>query len=617
MAYYRRYRGCARTHGITQNEMLTRRVRLWLRRLARRILHHKDPAPRIARGIAAGFFAAAVPLPGLQIPLSLLAAALVRGNKAVSIFPQFLANAATMLPMIYLEFLIGAALWPAHAEDAQHAAQVVKQAMDAFTWAAPFASLEHFFLALGELGFDAGGPLVLGIAVLGTGMAALSYPLAIIAVWTWRARKRAERIARGLGPRKRRPFNIEGCGAALAGAEAMAHYALHPERFVQADSVKLLINGEQTFPEMLAAIDGARQTVDLETYILVADRTGKRFSDALARAATRGVRVRLMYDAVGALGLSNAFVENLLAAGVRVAVYHPLLVFRPDWAINRRDHRKILIADGRVSFTGGLNISDDYASKAAEGRAWRDTHARLEGKQPAAELLELFELAWEKAHKLEPGGPKHRSIRQMVTALLPALKRTSTVREAGGPSTGIQVNVIGNREFRQRRRIRAAYLHAIRQARDYILIENGFFLPDRGIRRALAHAVERGVRVAVAVSRTTDPKIGAVAGRVLYSELLAAGVRIYEWPEPMLHAKTAVIDGAWSVVGSYNINSRSLFHDLEAVVVIVDPAFAKDLCAQTLKDLEHCHEVTQDEHESRPWPQMLLESSAYLLRYWL
>ncbi|MCW8133905.1 MAG: phosphatidylserine/phosphatidylglycerophosphate/cardiolipin synthase family protein, partial [Planctomycetota bacterium] len=386
--------------------------------------------------------------------------------------------------------------------------------------------------------------------------------------------------------------------------------------FVRAESAKLLIDGERAFPEMLGAIADAKVSVDLETYILVADGTGRRFAQALIEAARRGVQARLLIDAVGSIGLPSAFVDELLAAGVRVGIYHPLLVLRPDWAINRRDHRKILIVDRRVSFTGGLNLSDDYAPKSLGGRAWRDTHARLDGARPAAALLSLFEFAWEKAHHQEPGGPKHRTIRQMVGAMISGRERVLSVTDgfAGG---GVLMRVIGNREFRQRRRIRATYLHAIRQAREYILIENAFFLPDRGIRRALAKAVKRGVRVAVAVSRVSDPKIGAVAGRVLYSDLLAAGVRIFEWPEPMLHAKTAVVDGAWAVVGSYNINSRSLFHDLEAVVVLADPEFAGALRDQTLADLRRCHEVTQDEHEARPWSQMLLESASYLLRYWI
>lgn len=601
--------------------MSTRSLRVKLRRLLRRIFQHDDPAPRIARGIAAGFFAAAFPLPGLQIPLSLFVAALARGNKAVSVFPQFLANPLTFLPMAYLEFRIGALLWPGRADESGQLLAALKDAAETWTWAAPVASTSRFFEVLGAQGLDALGPLFLGILIFGMACAAVSYPLTIIGVWTWRTRRRAARRAKGLLPRARAPLVLPdlpvATDAEAARREAIAAYALHPEGFIAAERARLLIDGREAFPAMLEAIAGARESVDLETYILAADRAGTRFAEALMRAALRGVRVRLLYDAIGSLGLPQDFVDGMLAAGVRVAVYHPLLLLRPDWAVNRRDHRKILIVDRAVSFTGGLNISDDYAARADGGRNWRDTHVRLDGPAPAAALGGLFEYAWEKAQRLEAGRRRHRSIRELVSALRPRGDAPLGMVVKGEQPGCVAVSVIGNREFRKRRRIRAAYLHAIRNARHYILIENGFFLPDRGIRRALAKAVKRGVEVAVAVSRVSDPRIGAVAGRVLYSELLAAGVRIYEWPEPMLHAKTAVIDDAWSVVGSYNINSRSLFHDLEAVVVIADPGFARGLRLQKLKDLAQCREVTQDEHESRSWRQMLLESAAYMLRYWL
>jgi cardiolipin synthase len=181
----------------------------------------------------------------------------------------------------------------------------------------------------------------------------------------------------------------------------------------------------------------------------------------------------------------------------------------------------------------------------------------------------------------------------------------------------VAVEVVSNQEFRHRRRIRRAYLHAIRNAQRYILIENAYFIPDRGIRRALLKAVQRGVKVAVAVARHNDVAVAAMASRALYGELLAGGVRLFEWPETMLHAKTAVIDDAWSVVGSYNLDHRSLFHNLEVVIVLADADFAARLREQNLADLKQCRELTLDEHGARPWWQTLLDSAAYQMRYWL
>lgn len=601
--------------------MPIRRVRINLRRLTRKIFHQDDPAPRIARGVAAGFFAAAFPLPGFQIALSVLIAAIVKGNKAVSIFPQFLVNAVTMLPLAFAEFRIGEFLWPARAAKAEATMHALKEVVDAWTWASPFESMGAFFATLGHMGMDAVGPLLIGAFMVGITSAALAYPLTIIGVWTWRARQRAKRIARGLPPRRRAPLHLPEIASAVASQpehEAfIAAYTLQPELYVHAESIKLLVNGREAYPEMLEAISSARETVDLESYIFGSDSTGHRFADVLIRAATRGVRVRLLYDAIGSLGLSQDFIDGLLASGIEVAVYHPLVFYRPWWAVNRRDHKKILIVDTSVSFTGGLNIADEYASKEAGGKGWRDTHVRIDGPRPAAALGGLFAYSWERAKHLHAGAPKRRSIREFVSGWLRASDRPLPGAAGTRAPGGVWLRVIGNREFTERRKIRSAYLHAIRNAKYYILIENAFFLPDRGIRRALAQAVKRGVKVAVAVSKVSDPKIGAVAGRVLYSELLEAGVRLYEWPEPMLHAKTAVIDDAWAVVGSYNINQRSLFHDLEDVVVVSDAAFARKLRGQTLADLALCHEVTQEEHESRPWPQMLAESAAYMMRYWL
>jgi len=166
-------------------------------------------------------------------------------------------------------------------------------------------------------------------------------------------------------------------------------------------------------------------------------------------------------------------------------------------------------------------------------------------------------------------------------------------------------------------RLRRAYIHAIKNARRYILIENAYFIPDRGIRRALRNAVRRGVVVGVVVAMYSDVKIAAMASRALYGELLSNGVRLFEYPKTMLHAKTAVIDDEWSMVSSYNLDHRSLLHNLEAGVLLLDAAFARALRNQVLIDISHCREVTLQFHKARPWNEALLESAAYQARYWL
>ena len=594
--------------------MPLRRARVNLRRVLRRILRQDDPPERIARGVAAGCFATAFPLPGLQIPLSLACAWLVRGNAAVSIFPQFLSNAGTMFPLAILQYKLGAWLWPTHTQEAGTAIAGMEGVLRGWTWAHPWNSLGACFSSLGALGLEVLGPLLVGVLASGVILAALSYPLTVIAVWAWRSRQR-KRLAGKDAVAPTAPFALRAREHPPRSTQlVIERYAREAAQFIRADRIKLLVDGREAFPEMLAAIAAAARSVDLETYILRSDRTGERFADALAAAAARGVPVRLLYDAVGSLGLSSAFVQRLLGAGVQVSVYHPLLLSRPGWAINRRDHRKILVVDGAVSFTGGLNIASEYAAIEDGGGGWRDTHLRLDGAAVAAELAALFEHVWRRA-KPVPGASAAQpvSLRPSKPPAGPPPPRGRDSRTFGG----VAVHVISNQELRLRRRIRRAYLHAIHRAEYYILIENAYFIPDRGIRRALYRAVGRGVQVAVGVARHSDVEIAGRASRALYSELLLSGVRLFEWPAAMLHAKTAVIDDSWALVGTYNFDHRSLFHNLEVVVVAADAAFARRLREQTLADIARCQELTLQQHASRPWHEILLDAAAYQVRYWL
>jgi cardiolipin synthase A/B len=580
------------------------------------IVGQRDSASRIARGVAAGFLAAAFPIPGAQIPLSLLFAWAFRGNKAVSIFPQFISNAGTMFPLAVLQFKLGAWFWPGQTA---HGLSRLVEAAKAFDRLAPWESAKAIFDVLGQVGLQAIGPLCIGVLLTGAVAAAASYPLTLVAVWAWRTSRRRRRLLqRKWRPRRRKLALPEG--QAPSPVEALA-YCRNSAHFSMAEGVHLLVDGRQAFGQMLAAIQYAGSSVDLESYEIRDDATGQRFQQALVEAARRGVRVRLLYDWIGSIGLGEGFVRPLTEAGVEVRVYHPLVLIRPRWAVNRRDHRKTLVVDGAVGFTGGLNIADEYAAVADGGDGWRDTHVRLAGKEVAGALARLFEQGWRSAvpHALSVrrSGRLRAALRRrgrrprFGPGQMPDLE--ALVRQRGG----VPVQVLGNEEFRYRRRIHRAYLHAIRQAKRYILIENAYFIPDRSIRRALRHAARRGVTVAVAVARHSDVYIAALASRSLYSELLSAGVRLFEWPRGMLHAKTAVIDDAWAIVGTYNFDHRSLWHQLEAVAVVADPAFAALMRDQTLADLAKCHEVSALAHELRPWTQMLLDSAAYWLKYWL
>jgi cardiolipin synthase len=375
-------------------------------------------------------------------------------------------------------------------------------------------------------------------------------------------------------------------------------YAIHPASLRPGNRVLVLHDGQEAYPSMLEAIRGAREYVHLETYILQSDRIGRMFGDALCERARAGVAVRLLFDSVGAFSVSTVWLAELRAAGVQVAEFRPIAPWRRRWGVNKRDHRKILVVDGTVGFTGGLNIGEEYESVENGGGGWHDIHARVEG--PAvAELARLFRRTWVLA-----GGTPYPVYEQ------PAEEVVAT----SGTAFAL---AIGNEDLTRRASIRRAYLYAMRRAKKMISLENAYFIPDRGIRRVLANAVKRGVSVRVIVPGNSDLKSAQYAGQWLFAKLLKAGVKIFVWPERMMHAKTAVVDSAWSTIGSYNLDARSLFHNLEATLAVVDRTFGAQLQAQFDRDVTKCRELELAVWKKRPWWMKVFEWCCYQFRHWL
>ena len=362
--------------------------------------------------------------------------------------------------------------------------------------------------------------------------------------------------------------------------------------------VQPLRGGKEAFPAMLAAIAKAKSHVYLETYILRADRTGREFHAALAERARAGVRVRLLYDSIGSFGLPGAFLAELKTTGAACAEYHPLMPWRAGFSINRRDHQKILIVDDEVAFTGGLNIGDEGRPVEDGGGGWHDLHARVEGPV-VLDLARLFRRTWERA-----GGDP-----------LPETRRTW--RGVAGPEHVADVQAISNVHVRGRWRMHRAYVHAIREAQRTISVMNSYFIPDRRLRRAFGRAAERGVSVRVIVPSISDVKAVTYASHYLYASLMRRGVRIFEWPERMMHAKSGIIDGVWSTIGSYNLDRRSLLHNLELGLVIVDRKLGAALDEQFEKDVAICREIDPVEWQKRSAWEKALEWAFYQIRYWL
>ncbi len=379
----------------------------------------------------------------------------------------------------------------------------------------------------------------------------------------------------------------------LPRAAGRAGYFAYPDETTRGNKLQLLNDGREAYPAMLAAIRAARETVHLETYMLKADRTGQAFADAMVERSRRGVSVRLIFDAIGSLELPNSFIQALRNNGVQVLEYHPVAPWRPRWAWGRRDHRKILVVDGAVGFTGGINISDAYAPKEQGGGGWRDIDVRIEG--PAAyDMDRLFRAVWHaKTGRWFPlvGHPERR------------------------PGATL-VHVAANTEFLRRQLIRRALLHAIRRARRHVVGAIAYFIPDRRVRRALDGAVRRGVRVDILVPDVSDVPAAAYASRFYYDTLLRHGVRLHAWPGTVLHAKAFVVDRIWASIGSYNITNRSLVSNLEVNLNVLDRGFAGGLEDAIMSDIARSREIALPEWRRRPYMDKVLERLFWLWRSW-
>jgi cardiolipin synthase len=397
-------------------------------------------------------------------------------------------------------------------------------------------------------------------------------------------------------PRRKKRRGREQLEPAAAGEEPWAPYCRFPHSMSGQNRVELLVDGAQAFPAMLEAIAGARRTVLMDSYIFNADRAGRLFADALAERAGAGVQVYLIVDGMGTISVPADFFEGLERAGVHVLEYRPVAPWRRGWGLLRRDHRKLLVVDGRVGFTGGLNVGDEWFPPAAGGHGWHDIHVRIEG--PAVrELAKLARSTWS----------EHGQVDLDPRLFLPEI-------EGDGSTTA---RIIGSRERKNRQAIRRSYLHAIKNARHTILIANAYFLPGIGFRRALRNAVRRGVDVRVMVPARGDILPVQLASQALYSRLLKAGIRLFLWREAVLHAKTAVVDGQWATVGSFNIDHRSWAMNLEVNVNVLGERFAGELAEVFRADQERCEELTLERWRQRPYLQRLIERFCLLFEKWM
>lgn len=373
---------------------------------------------------------------------------------------------------------------------------------------------------------------------------------------------------------------------------------------VGGDEVRLLRDGVEAFPAMLAAIAAATREILLEMYWVGPDAVGMKFREALIAKAREGLTVRVVYDAVGSLTITPSFWEPLLRAGGEVREYHPLSPLKPAFDIRRmeeRNHRKILVVDGVRGFTGGLNLARPWLPIEDGGEAWRDDMIEVVG-YVAAELRTLFYKTWRRMGFLRRRAADRLGPRSVPTDLVPLSKRPIG-----------KVFVLASLR-RSRRNLRREYLTRLNGAERSIEIANSYFIPDRNVRSALYRAVLRGVRVRVLVPSKSDVAIVQFALEAMYESLLRNGVEIYCHSGPMMHAKTAIIDDGFAMIGSYNLDERSQTKNLEVNVAVEDEAFATYVRTWFDRDVEGAVELDLYEWRARPLVRRGMEYMAYALR---
>ncbi|HVL75877.1 MAG TPA: cardiolipin synthase [Noviherbaspirillum sp.] len=415
-------------------------------------------------------------------------------------------------------------------------------------------------------------------------------------------------------PPKRREAMLDALAERVGPTDILAHHVAAEERIagrplVAGNKVALLDDGPATMRAMREAIAAASDHVNLETYIFDADEVGHELADLLIEKRRAGVVVNVIYDSVGALDTPREFFERMRAAGIAVLEYNPVnpLYARGRWEVNQRNHRKILVVDGQVAFTGGVNISKVYGKSSlsagsgepppdARDAAWRDTHMRIEGPV-VADFQEKFLDAW---------------LRQ-TGHLPPPANYFPPPRQAGNAL----VRAIGTTPDRGHHAVYKTYISAFVHADRYIHITTAYFVPDREVLQAITDAARRGVDVKIIFPSFSDVSLVLHAGRSFYDELLAAGVKIYERKGAMLHAKTAVIDGVWSTIGSTNLDMRSFLHNDEINAVILDADFARQMETLFQRDLRDSAEIREEEWKQRGLRVRMREWAVRLFSYWL
>ena len=372
---------------------------------------------------------------------------------------------------------------------------------------------------------------------------------------------------------------------------------------VVGNRITLLEDGPATYQAMFSAIRQAKDHINVESYIIDDDEVGKQFAELLLERQAQGVQVNIIYDSVGAIKTPRAFFDRLTQAGIQVVEFNPInpMALKKPWALNHRDHRKLMVVDGRTVFLGGINISSVYSSGSSVRRheatvdtsgAWRDTDIQIDGPV-VGEFQKLFMQTWN----------KQRGAVLAQKNYFPVL----------APQGRDIVRAIGSTPDDPYSLIYLTLISAITHAAKQVYITNAYFVPDPQLIKALHDAAGRGVDVRLMLPSQSDSNLAFHAGRWHYTELLKAGVKIYERRGALLHAKTAIVDGVWSVVGSSNLDWRSALDNDEVNAVIVGREFAQQMHTAFTKDMAASNAIDLASWQRRP---LLLRFKEWSARLW-
>jgi cardiolipin synthase len=384
--------------------------------------------------------------------------------------------------------------------------------------------------------------------------------------------------------------------------DAVRRYSSEP--LTTGNEVKVLVDGPETYAALEASMRAARHYIDLETFIYGDDDIGRRFAALLAEKKREGIEVHVLYDSLGSMDTPRSFFDELRSQGIDVREFRPMNPVKNPliWNIQNRDHRKIVVVDGKTGFTGGINIDSTYLSastsrpgpKRGLKDGWRDTHVRIDG--PAvAQLQHLFLESWKEA-----GG----DVGPESSAAIP-------------PAGNKLVTIVANSSESDDRSLYGTYLAAFNCASRRLWITHAYFAPNEDLLTAMTDAAQRGVDVRLIVPSFTDSSIVLNATQATYTRLLKSGVKIYELKDALLHAKSVVIDGTVSIVGSANLDMRSFLHNEEANAIVIDRDVGQRMEQVFEKDQKAARPVELERWEQRSIWQRFKEFWVSLFGYWI